>query len=197
MSEQLHAGEWVRISRFPTRWAHLKDVTFASFISYAHPGAETVDVTVYNEEGVALGSFSVNRRWLKKTDPPKYRNLTSDIPETEEVQRAKVILYSTMMRYKTEHSLCGVLERTMGQLGIEKPPPGKVKVRVVLEGEVDLDKVMSGATYQDFATEFGKLDPRQQASYVLPHLPHRDVAELTYEVLPPERPVAQAPTPAA
>lgn len=183
MAERIRPGDWVEITRAPAGRA--TQVKEATGIQVGYRGTEVAEVTLFDEHRHRVETFNINPRWLRKVDEPKFRHATSHIEETPEVLAAKDIMWTIAHAYKSRHGLCGVLEQSLKEMGIEKPPSGTVKVKLEFDVELPVEDVVAGSNHLTFAEEFGRLRRDDQVERVL-NIINTDEGDLTFEVVPPK-----------
>jgi hypothetical protein len=185
--EVINVGDWVRITRAPSGYADYVREAVGAQVTYTPTGDNLHSVDLYTSRGRLLRSgVRVRPTYLTKIEKPVFRNATSDIPETAEILALKEVIYDHAMRVGRRSGMCGVLNDALEELGVQKPPPGKVKVKVIMEVEVDPERVIAYTNWRSFPAEFDKLTRRDQARNIMNRVDYdSDNVRVEYEVIPP------------
>lgn len=179
-------GDWVRVNRAPAGYSDYVRSAYGAQVVDAYQ--ERVRVNLFDVAGQIIQyDMSVLTRNVSKVDAPTFRNKTSHIPETAEVLAAKKIIWEHAMRVKRETGMCGVLETTLKDLGIQKPPPGRVKAKLVFELEVDIDRLIAHSNHERFAEDVASYTNGDLARTFMSRAQYSE-AKIEYEVVPPTPP---------
>jgi hypothetical protein len=190
-SDTLIRGDWVRITRAPNGYGeHVRKshgaqiVTLYSDIAYVNLHDRFGRVTRYE--------IAVPRNRVEKVDKPKFDNKTSHIPDTPEVTALKAAVWKHAMLVKKRTGMCSTLETTLQELGIEKPPSGRVKATITFEIDTDIDRLIGHSTHETFAKDVKSYGAADLARLFMSRAEYSE-AKTEFEVSAPPAPVTEQP----
>lgn len=188
----VRSGDWVNITRAPYGTATHVRSAHAAKLEEIYMGGGTV--ALYNQRGHVTRHLNVPVANLQVAQEPTWQTATSHIPETPEVIAARDLIYEHAMVVGRRSGMCSVLNDALEELGIHKPPSGKVKATLVFEVETTPEDLVRYTTYRSIEPELARLSTRELARLLMGRADY-DAAKVDYKVFEPDRKIGVVATP--